>query len=428
MLKANFKFRSYFNFIVFCATLILIWSMLSTHWEIGMLSSFLIFAVLTVASECLPVALPKGGYVTVSCAVFVAAAILFPMGVILPIATCGALILFGKAAEDQPLWKRFFNASQFIISLAMAKTVLIQAGLTDFAVDIRHLPFYLLAAFTYMLSNVTLVSIALGKISGKSPWAIWKGNIRWSVPNFLALAPLGVLMAMIYVRYGPLGLIMLSVPLLLARHSFQLYIDMRKNYLNTVTALVQALEAKDSYTSGHSSRVAQWSIKLAEEMNLPEDRVEFIKYAGILHDVGKIGVSETILNKKGKLDDAEWKFICNHPVIGQNIIQSIDFLFDVGSAVRFHHERFDGAGYPDGIKGKDIPQESRIIAVADTYDAMTSSRSYRQALSSSEAIAELRRVAGSQLDPEVVEAFCRVIQKENQMEKLSPITDMPIAN
>lgn len=428
MLKENSKFRRYFIFIVCCAFILFFWCIFSTHWDINLLTKLLIFAGLAIGSECLPVALPKGGYVTVSYAVFVAAAILFPMGAILPIAACGALILFGKAAEEQPLWKRVFNGSQFIISLVLAKNVLIQAGLTPFEVDIRNLLIYLLAALVYMLSNVTLVSIALGKMSGKSPWSIWVGNIRWSVPNFLALAPLGILMAMIFVRYGPLGLIMLFVPLLLARHSFQLYIDMRKNYLNTVEALVTALEAKDSYTSGHSSRVAEWSVKLAEELKLPEDRVEQIKYAGVLHDVGKIGVSEQILNKKEKLNEAEWELIRNHPVIGQNIVQSIDFLFDVGSTVRYHHERFDGSGYPDGIKGTDIPLESRIIAVADTYDAMTSSRSYREVLSPAEALTELRRVAGSQLDPQIVEAFCIIIQRENPQVQPSPIKEVQLAN
>lgn len=420
MLKENRKFRNYFALIVGFAVLTLVWSVFSTKWSWDMLSHLFIFAILAIASESLPVSLPKGGFVTVSYAVFIASAMLLPMGVILPIAALGALVLFGKAATEQPLWKRIFNGSQFVISLAIAKSVLVVAGATSFDIEIDFLLIYLFASMMYMLTNVTLVSIALGKLSGKSPWSIWASNIRLFIPNFLALAPLGMLMAMIYENYGPLGIILLFVPLLLARHSFQLYIDMRKNYLNTVEALVQALEAKDSYTSGHSSRVAQWSVKLAEALELPEDRLEFIKYAGVLHDVGKIGVSENILNKKGSLEDSEWEMIRNHPVIGQNIIQGIDFLFDVGSVVRYHHERYDGMGYPERIAGEAIPLESRIIAVADTYDAMTSDRSYRKGLSSCEALVELRRVAGTQLDPQIVEAFCRIVQEENPQLQISP--------
>lgn len=413
-------FRRIFILISVLAVVILATATVQMEWNSEILIDLLVFGILAVASESLPVALPVGGYVTVGFAVFFSAIASVAPGVSLLAAALGGVLVVGKDAFTTPLWKRVFNASQFIISMAVALGALRLLGITEFRLDVKTILYYLLAAVFYVLTNVTIVSIALGKLNKKSPFSIWFVNMRSLIPSFLALAPLGLLMSMLYNNYGPLGIILLFVPLLLARHSFQLYVDMRKNYLNTVEALVQALEAKDSYTSGHSSRVAQWSVKLAEALKLPEDRVEYIKYAGVLHDVGKIGVSENILNKKGSLEDSEWEMIRNHPVIGQNIIQGIDFLFDVGSVVRYHHERYDGMGYPERIAGKAIPLESRIIAVADTYDAMTSNRSYRKGLSSSEALVELRRVAGTQLDPQIVEAFCRIVQEENPQLQISP--------
>lgn len=414
------SFRILFYIVSAIAVILSFWFISRHPWQPEDIINLLVFAVLAVVSESLPVALPKEGYVTVGYAIFIASLISFPNGIGIPIVIIGGGFVFGKGAKGQLLYKRIFNASQYVLSISLAYLVLELFDIQQFQFNSRNFLIYLLVALSYSFANMTFVSIALGALFQKSPWSIWVGNIRWSIPNFLALAPLGILMAMIYSNYGSLGLILLFVPLLIARHSFQLYMDMRKNYLNTVEALVQALEAKDSYTSGHSSRVAQWSVKLAEALKLPEDRLEFIKYAGVLHDVGKIGVSENILNKKDKLEDSEWEMIRNHPVIGQNIIQGIDFLFDVGSVVRYHHERYDGTGYPERIAGEAIPLESRIIAVADTYDAMTSDRSYRKGLSTSEALVELRRVAGAQLDPKIVKEFCMIIEEENPELQISP--------
>ena len=406
------KFKLLFILITVSATIVLGWNILHTDWNITLLVQLLMFGLLGIASESLPVALPKGGYVTVSYSIFLSALILFPLGVTLTAMALSGLIIFGKVASEQPLYKRVFNASQYVLSLAVAHGVMNFINPSSFQFDWKSLLLYLIVASVFLVINVTIVSIALGIMFGKSPWSIWIGNIRWSVPNFMALIPLGFLMTLIYNNYGPLGLLLIFVPLLVSRHSFQLYIDMRENYLNTVEALVQALEAKDTYTSGHSARVGKFAVAMAEEIKMSEEKIESLKYAAVLHDVGKIGVSEIILNKEGKLLDSEWEAIRSHPVIGQTIIKGIKFMFDIGEVVRHHHECFDGKGYPDGIKGGEIPLESRIIAVADTYDAITTDRSYRKGSTHDEAIEELKRVAGSQLDPELVEVFCKVVTSE----------------
>ncbi len=178
----------------------------------------------------------------------------------------------------------------------------------------------------------------------------------------------------------------------------------KKLNLEAIEALAQALEAKNPYTKGHSERVSKMAAQLATAMQLPAAQVERIRIAGLLHDIGKIGVPEAVLLKPGRLDDAEFAQIQKHPVHGQNILRPITFLSDILPAIYHHHERFDGKGYPDGLAGEAIPLWARILQVADTYDAMTSDRPYRKGLSKEEATQEIIRCSGEQFDPGVVAA------------------------
>lgn len=188
----------------------------------------------------------------------------------------------------------------------------------------------------------------------------------------------------------------------------QLYETQKKTYLETVQALAQAIEASDEYTRGHSDRVTKIAIQIARELKLGRTLIDVLKIACILHDVGKIGIIKEVLNKPGKLNDSEFNIIRMHPALGEQIITPVAFLTPIRPIVRHHHERFDGRGYPDGLKGENIPYLSRIIAVADTYDAMTSERPYRPALSEDIALAEIRKCSGTQFDPEVVKAFLEI--------------------
>jgi len=225
---------------------------------------------------------------------------------------------------------------------------------------------------------------------------------------------MGFLMAIVYVEVGIVGILLFFLPLLLARRSFELYTKMRKVYLDTIRALAAAIDAKDPYTKGHSERVAETSVALAQELNLSDRDIEDIEYTALLHDIGKIGIADKILGKKGSLTNQEYEKIKEHTIMGANIIEPVDFLKNSYEAIYHHHERYDGKGYPDGVKSKDIPVFSRIIAVADAYDAMNSDRPYRKKLNKDKILKELTDQSGKQFDPEVVEALISVLDRERE--------------
>lgn len=182
---------------------------------------------------------------------------------------------------------------------------------------------------------------------------------------------------------------------------------------SSITSLVNALEAKDSYTSGHSAEVAAITVQVGREMGMSESEISQLHIASILHDIGKIGVPDQILNKPDKLTSSEYELIKQHPVIGAKIIAGMPSPQVVAEIIRHHHARWDGAGYPEKLSGVSIPLGSRIIAVADSYQAIISNRPYRQGRSHQEALAEICRAAGSQFDPAVVEAFLKIYSRQH---------------
>ncbi|MCX7944744.1 MAG: GAF domain-containing protein [Deltaproteobacteria bacterium] len=197
----------------------------------------------------------------------------------------------------------------------------------------------------------------------------------------------------------------------IAIENARLFEETQRTYYETIKGLAQALEARDSYTRGHSERVTKYALLIAEELGLNEDQKKLISYAGLLHDIGKIGIADNILNKKATLSPDDRKVIENHPLFGDQILGPIKFLKEAQRIVLHHHERYDGSGYPSKLKGEEIPLLARIITVADSFDAMTSDRPYRKAFSLDEALNELKTKAGSQFDPKIVEVFEKIIAK-----------------
>ena len=189
--------------------------------------------------------------------------------------------------------------------------------------------------------------------------------------------------------------------------------------LQTLTTIANMLDAKDPYTEGHSQRVSAYAVQLAEEIGFSKEEVENLRKIALLHDIGKIGVPDSILNKNARLSDEEYYIMKGHSSIGADIIKNIKTVPNIYNGVRYHHERYDGKGYPDGLKGEAIPYIARIIAVADAYDAMTSDRVYRKHLSSEQVLSELERGSGTQFDPEISHTMIELINA-GAFKNLSP--------
>ncbi len=187
-------------------------------------------------------------------------------------------------------------------------------------------------------------------------------------------------------------------------------LEARPRALSMIYALAATVDAKDHYTYGHSRKVSDYSVVIAEALGLPQDRIAMICAAGLLHDIGKIGIPDSILSKKGPLTDEEWEVVRAHPELGVEILRHVIDLVNCLPAILHHHEHYDGKGYPSGLKDENIPLEARILAIADAYDAMTSRRPYREQLSPQQALNELKRSTGTQFNPELVDAFCKIIE------------------
>lgn len=191
----------------------------------------------------------------------------------------------------------------------------------------------------------------------------------------------------------------------------KLYSELKETFYEIVFALADTIEKRDPYTGGHTKRVMNYSIAIAKEIGLDKNEIERLKLAAILHDIGKIGIRDSVLLKEDKLTEEEFTIIKNHTIYGAEILEHVKRLNIIMPGVKYHHEKFDGTGYPEKLKGESIPLIARIIAVADTFDAMTTDRPYRKGLSFDTAFSELKKKAGTQFDPKAVEAFIRAFEK-----------------
>jgi HD-GYP domain-containing protein (c-di-GMP phosphodiesterase class II) len=370
----------------------------------------LLLAVLAVVSYSRPLRVAHKFSYDISDVVHVAMILLFPAwvpGILVGVAGAAHLI-------RRPGWRdaELFNVGQVMIYVTLGAVALAAfRGQSDFGPALAGLPplgAIAAAAAILLIANLSLVAGAIALQTGARFDRLLRGHLSNIAPTYLALVALGVVAALV-VRDYPLALAPLALPAGLAQYALQREVQLRADTREALSSLVDIVELRDPYTAGHSRRVAESARELAVWMGLTGEEADLIETAGRVHDLGKLAMSPALLSKQGPLDDEEWRQVRQHPVNGAAILARFAGYRECSHLVRHHHEHWDGSGYPAGLAGEAIPLGSRILAVADAFDAMTSTRAYRPAQGPDAAMRILERGAGEQWDPRVVAAFleCR---------------------
>ena len=285
------------------------------------------------------------------------------------------------------------------------------------------------AAVVHVMVNLLLMWGVLRVNRGRGRAGVqlaMESSLSLLLVSDLGFAALGLVIAALFrATDGVVAALLVLVPLFVARWAMGQFAEQQRAYAATMAALCQAVETKDFYTRGHSERVSRGSGMIARQIGMRPDRAEALIFAGMLHDVGKLGVPTKVLQKSGPLTEEEYAAIQLHPMRGLEIVREIGFLNEALAGIMHHHERIDGRGYPMGFAGDEIPEFARIIGVADAFDSITSTRSYRKARSVAEGTDELRKGAGSQFDPAIVAAFIAALEREGW--KLGEPADAPPA-
>ena len=390
--------------------------------------SWALLSVLAVVTASFALKVPGVPvYLSISDAFFIAAGLLFgPAPAALTIAADSLIVSARRKAERRQL---LFNVTSSALSLWCGVQVFyLLAGHEPMARSLRSpdertiLPLACLAVVYFALnSGLTAVAVALSK--GASPWRFWREHFAVMSVNYLAAASAAYFLILL-VRHAGAGALALVIPLLMVCHlamrswlgrvdDAQKHLqDVNRLYLSTISAFSTAIEAKDGVTSDHIHRVQGYAMGLARALGVADEpTLKAIEAAALLHDTGKLAIPEHILNKPGKLTAHEFETMKTHVDIGADILASIDFPYPVVPIVRAHHEHWNGNGYPRGLRGEEIPIGARILSVVDCFDALTSDRPYRPALSDAAALEIIRQSRGTMYDPQVVDTFAQRLQR-----------------
>lgn len=314
----------------------------------------------------------------------------------------------------QSIHRRLYNVAQNALCTFCGALVYLGLGGTV-GINADSFPYILIpitaANLTYHAVNLLLFAGVLWLDTRINLVRALRSTFMETVFDSLGHPYLGLLMAVLWLGdLGPLAGVLMLVPLLMARWAQFRWVAEQAAHQSTLRALAQAIETKDVYTRGHGERVSKGARMLGTEIGWEGDRLDAIAEAGLLHDVGKIGVSTRVLQKDGRLTEEEYEAIKAHPMHGVTLVGDIAFLEDARTGIMHHHERYDGRGYPSGLEGEDIPIFARVLAIADAFDCMTSVRSYREARPTEEAMAELIRCKGDQFDPALVDLFVAAVR------------------
>jgi len=378
--------------------------------------AIVLFLVLGFLSEVYAVWIPAYGF-EVSSSIAVCMASLFILGPALAIVM---VLVMSVLSEVMMRWdqlrsapRRFtyivgFNVSQLVVTVGAT-------GLLFFRGGVQQLPLAvgadyaraILAFLCYAVVNIALVTAVVSITEGKRFLYRFTTYVRDFFVQYAVLGVLALLLAVLF-SLSIWHMLLAIVPLFLVHLSFRSYQRLRTEARKTFENISRLLDERDRYTAVHSTDVADLAVKVAQEMSLSQPDIESIEIAARVHDIGKVAVPDSILLKPGPLTEDEWLVMKRHPVVSAELIEGIEIYAKVANAVRHEHERWDGSGYPDGLKGEEIPLVSRVIAAADIYDALCTDRPYRSAFTSMEAAKMIREMSGTDIDPAVADALLRV--------------------
>ena len=399
-------------FTVTCGLLIVLMNSFQINEEV--LSSVAIYAVLSFIAQLMPARLSQGAFFSVA---FILDLVLLPVYGI-PVATVTRFVTTFFSGMFSKLLGREDSLLN-ILKLSCQMTLATAAAGAVYLTGVSPVLSPVMAAVIYFFVNTFFIAIEGMVFTPDSFSANWSLAIKTIGANFFALSCLTYLL--IYIIRNSIMesqlfvLLLFFVPVMLVSHAFRLSLNIKQSYLDTVRTLAKAIEAKDSYMKGHSARVADLTLGIAKEFNFSERDLQKLEYVALLHDAGKIGVSDEILNKPGTLSYEEYEIVKQHAILGADILKKIKFLSSKAPVVLYHHERFDGTGYPSGLQGENIPLESRFLALADAYDAMTTDRPFRNAKRALRAVEEIEILAGKQFDPNLIEKFKNVLRKRGEI-------------
>jgi diguanylate cyclase (GGDEF)-like protein/putative nucleotidyltransferase with HDIG domain len=380
------------------------------------------------------------GTISVSAVGSLAGAALFDYRAALPIAVTICVVEW--SARRQSLHQVMYNIATLCLSSLAAAAIFSFGSFGGNMSQLVAAALGVVGGAVYFLVNMALVSVASGVEGNENPWAIFRERFAWLMPHFVVYGFIGAVMGLAYHAVGLYALAVFAVPLLLMRKTQEAYLKhtqrsamklreaaetiqsqnvsleqanklLRERSTAAMESLSATVDARDSYTAGHSRRVQQLSLAVGRELGLSQAELDLLGHAALFHDIGKLAIPDAILLKPASLTKEEWALMQRHAEEGARIIDRLGFLQDAVPAIRHHHERFDGTGYPDRIAGDEIPLGARIIHVADALDSMLTTRIYRAARPVNEALAEVRNKSGSQFCPRCVEALERILPLES---------------
>jgi diguanylate cyclase (GGDEF)-like protein/putative nucleotidyltransferase with HDIG domain len=388
---------------------------------------FSVLLALSVLTSSLKVSLPlakSGSSMSVSYAVdFAALLLLGPHETMLISVTSACTQCTFRMKQKNELYRTFFSMACLAITVQAAGAAFEQLGgvpgVLGHSVDAIARPL-LGAATAYFVCNTLLIAVAIGLSTYQSIFAVWNENFLWSAPSYFVGAAVAVAAEWAFLGSGIWVALLLAAPLYLTYRTYKVYLgridderrhveEMADLHLATIEALALAIDAKDQTAQSHIRRVQVYAAGLARALGMPDSEIQGVKTAALLHDIGKLAVPEHILSKPGPLTQEEFQKIRIHPQVGAEIISAVPFPYPVAPLILSHHERWDGKGYPQGLKGEEIPLGARILSVVDYFDALTSDRPYHKAMTHDAAIALLNQESSKALDPSVVDLFVRLL-------------------